>query len=122
MSINQYISPGSNTPLLDIFNVGVTANTNIVTTTNNPEATAYLTPFMQRSSVFSIYICLSAAASLVIKRTQTATNVTITETLAAEVANQPAWHSIQVSGFELINFQLSAPATILKLCVMEPVS
>jgi len=42
------------------------------------------------------------------------------ETFPVETAGQPAWHSLQVSPFDQINFQLSGPATINILRVMEP--
>lgn len=119
-----YVFPANNIKQLDIFGpLAYTTPNNIVSSsmksTVNPYGLNFLQSTGQDSTLFCIYITISAADSLIVTRLQTSTNNTITETMAAEVANQPNWHVIQVTQFEQINFQISGSCNILKLTVME---
>jgi len=94
-----------------IFNTSVSANTNIfsnnLTPTNSP-------------TVFRIYATFSAAGTLTVKRTKSAT--TISETLNggnALSANAAYIFDIIVESGETINLQYSVAATALVLKVIE---
>lgn len=119
--INSYILPSSNLIQMDLSNVAATANTNLVTAANNAYGVPYLTPSIQTGTIFTVYICVQSAVSLIVQRYVTGTATILpNEVFPVEVANQPNWHSFQVSGFEQISLSLSGNATITKLCVMEP--
>jgi hypothetical protein len=121
MSINQYILPTSNLIQIDLTNVVATGNTDLVTTQNNAYGVGYLTNSIQACTIFSVYICVSAAVSLVVKRYVTSTATILpAEVFPAEIANQPNWHSFPVSQFEQIQIQVSGNCQITKLVVMEP--
>lgn len=122
MSLN-YIPTLNNTLHLDIFNLtSVPATTNILSTNGilSEDGHPYIQPLFQPWSVLVIYITVSAAVSLIIERFQINTAQTIMETLPVEVAGQPAIHSIVAGSYEQFNFQLSGPANILKMSVLEP--
>jgi len=123
MSINEYVQAANNTIRFSLVNFPATANTALVTTTNNPAGTAYISSTLQGTSggsIFNVYLCLSAAVSLVVNRYVLSQAYISLETFPVEVAGQPNWHSLQVSPFDQINFQLSGPATINIMRVMEP--
>jgi hypothetical protein len=103
---------------IDWISVAVLANTNVLTNITNPIAGA-VTATVQPFSWFVCYIAASAAGSLSIKRTSTPQAVTVTETFAPEVINQPGIHTFEVSTFENLNFSYSVNATLLKFAVAE---
>lgn len=133
MSINSALTAQGHVVQLDIFGpLAVTANTNIVSnampSTINPFGLNYLACFSQSggqaspgATAFVVYISVDSAASLIVTRLQTSTNNTITETFPVETANQPNWHSFEVSMYEQINLQMSANCNILKLTLWEPI-
>ena len=94
---------------VDLFNTAATANTPILTT----PISGTVMPF----GIMVIYITVANAGSLSMKRTLY--NTTVTETFAAEVANQPNWHNFQASWNETFNFQFSVSTTLLKFGVAE---
>ena len=122
MSINSYVPQKSNVLKLNITNTSYpTSNTNIVSSSNNAYGTPYMVMSLQKEvSVFNVYICVSAAVSLIVQRYIVSSAQTGTETFPAETANQPNWHSFEVSDFEQIQLQLSGTCTIKKLTVFEP--
>jgi hypothetical protein len=122
MSLN-YIPSLNNTLHLDIFNLtSVPATTNILSSTGilSEDGNPYIQPLFQRWSVLVIYVTLDSAVSIIVKRFQINTAQTISETLPVEIANQPAVHSIIAGSYEQFNFQLSGPASVLKMTVLEP--
>lgn len=98
---------------VDLFNTAVTANTPILGST--------ISGSIQPFGIMLIYITAANAGSLSIKRTGLDGVTTVTETYAAEVANQPNWHNFQASWKETFNFQYSVNTTFLKFGVAEVV-
>jgi hypothetical protein len=124
--MTDYIFPGNNLVKFDAFNMAVTANTNIINSsqsaTVNPYGGNYVTTgpmSAQNEGIFVIYLEFSGVAQLAVVRTQTSTAQTVTGLFAAEVAQQPNWHSIAATQYEQLNFQVTASITLNKFTVME---
>jgi len=105
-----FSTANSNLVKLDLYNTTVTANTNI--------APQNITASIQGASLFIIYITVDTAGSLSVVRNFFQAGQ-IVETFAAEVANQPNFHNIEVSFNEILNFRYSAGAVMKKLTVIE---
>lgn len=98
---------------VDLFNGAVTSNTSILS--------SQISGSIQPWGIMLIYITAANAGSLSIKRTGIDGVTTVTETYAAEVANQPNWHNFQASWGEKFNFTYSVSTTFLKFGVAEVV-
>jgi hypothetical protein len=119
--INSYVQPTANLVQIDLTNVSTAGNTNLVTAQNNAYGVPYLTNSIQAYTVFSVYICVDSAVSLIVQRYVVGiATILDQEVFPVETANQPAWHSFPVSQFERVSLMLSGPANITKLTVLEP--
>jgi len=94
-----------------LFNVAITANTNLFATDLSPT---------YKPCIFRIYACFDTAGVLTVRRTSA--GVTVGEQLnagTALTANAAYLFDIVVDGDETINLQYSVNATLLKLSVLE---
>jgi len=94
-----------------VFNVSVTANTNIFASDLKPTYTP---------CIFRIYACFNASGILTVRRTRA--GVTVSENLnggSTLAANAAYIFDVPVDEGELINIQYSVDAVALKLSVIE---
>jgi hypothetical protein len=110
--IGTYVPARDSAPRVDVFNLGVTANTNILAKDIVPTHTPV--------SYFVLYCSFQAAGTLNVKRTKA--GVTVTEGLNAATdlnANAAYIFAIRASSLETINFQYTVTTTMSKLLVTE---